>query len=119
MENGQISDMKRSAGSERKARGGFTLAEVTAAGAVLILLSLIAMQGVTVCGRLVERSERRRSQERALELYIAENGVPSESRDVTLLAGDLGEWEVRIGTYTAEVDGRTIVLKTLVDADEE
>lgn len=96
-----------------KNRDGFTMTEAVVAGAVLILVSLIAVQGFMLSSRLVQRSDRLREQEQALEFYVAEDGRPSESREVTLTVGEDGAWTVKIETYRAEIEGRTIVLKAL------
>lgn len=79
--------------------GGYTLVEVTTAGAVLILASLIAAKGFVLCGQLLNRDQESRTMEQILELRTAVAPEPDKVYNSTLILGDIGEWEVTIQTY--------------------
>lgn len=102
-----------------KGRGGFTLAEVTVAGAVLILLSLLVMKSVTLCGRLMNRTSQAEAMEQRLESYLAGGGEPEASHEVTVQVGSLGEWKVTVDCYEMEENGVRVFLKTLRDDGNE
>lgn len=102
-----------------KGRGGFTLAEVTVAGAVLILLSLLVMKSFTLCGRLMNRTSQAEAMEQRLESYLANGGRPEASHDVAIQVGSLGEWKVTVDCYEIEENGVRVFLKTLRDESDE
>lgn len=102
-----------------KGRGGFTLAEVTVAGAILILLWLLVMKSFTLCGQLMSRTSQAEEMEQWLELYVATGKKPEASRDVTVQVGSLGEWKVTVDCYETKENGVEVFLKTLRDDDDE
>lgn len=96
-----------------KRRGGYTLVEVMTAGAVLILVSLIAARGFVLCGQMISRNQSRQIMEQRLELRSASGMESDMVYNETLTLGDLGEWEVNILTYQTEKDGSKMELKAV------
>lgn len=100
-------------------RGGFTLVEVMVSGALLVLLSLLVVQGFSVCGRLEMRSSRFRAAEEKLEARIVREGRPSRMEHVTLKVGDGIIWDADIYVYELHSGDARVSFKVLRNKGHE